>query len=141
MEPVFQITLAGGGNLNHASIATIGHNNPRFKINVLTRRPEVWGDKIVANTKKSNWESRGDLVGKINKISKNAADVIPGSHIVLICSPAHTKSEILAQINPYLDKGCLVGTVFGQGGFDWQAQHILGGPEGLKKRNLTVFSL
>jgi len=91
MEPVFQVTIAGGGNLAHASLATIGHLNPRFKINVLSRRPEVWKSEIKAYTKSSNWEHRGDFVGKVNKVSNNAADVIPGSHIVIICSPAQTK--------------------------------------------------
>lgn len=95
MEPVFQITLAGGGNLAHASAATIGHMNPRFKINILSRRPEVWKSEIKAFTKSCAWENKGDLIGKINKASSNPADVIPGSHIVIICSPAHTKHQIL----------------------------------------------
>jgi len=141
MEPVFQITIAGGGNLAHASIATIGHLNPRFKINLLSRRPEVWANEIKAYTAKSNWENRGDLVGRINKVSKHAKDVIPGSHIVLICSPAHTKNQILEEIRDHLDAGALIGSIFGQGAFDWQAQHALGGPEAIAKRNLTVFSL
>jgi hypothetical protein len=42
MEPQFTIAICGGGNLAHASIATIGHHNPDYKINLLTRRPEVW---------------------------------------------------------------------------------------------------
>jgi hypothetical protein len=53
--------------------------NPRFKINLLSRRPEVWSSQIKAYTKSSSWESKGDLVGKINKVSKEAKDVIPGS--------------------------------------------------------------
>jgi hypothetical protein len=69
--------------------------NPRFRINILSRRPEVWGKEITAFTAKSHWESKGDLKGKINRVSANAADVIPGSHIIIICSPAHTKLEIL----------------------------------------------
>jgi hypothetical protein len=44
MEPLFTVTIAGGGNLAHASVATIGHMNPRFKINILSRRPEVWAN-------------------------------------------------------------------------------------------------
>ena len=105
----------------HASIATIGNNNPNFRINVLSTRPEVWSNEITGFTAKSNWENRGDLKGKINKVSKHAKDVIPGCHIVLICSPAHTKLDILAQIRDHLDDGCMVGAIFGQGAFDWQA--------------------
>ena len=39
MEPKFTIAICGGGNLAHGSIATIGHLNPQFTINLLTRRP------------------------------------------------------------------------------------------------------
>jgi prephenate dehydrogenase len=95
--------------------------NPRWKINLLSRRPEVWGSSIKAITKGSHWESKGELVGKINKVSSEAKDVVPGSDIVIICSPAHTKGEILNQIKDYLPDGCLVGSIFGQGAFDWQA--------------------
>jgi len=87
--------------------------NPRFKINVLSRRPEIWKKSIKAFTKSSSWEHRGDLEGRINKVSKNASDVIPGSHIVIICSPAQTKHQILMEIKDFLPEGCLVGSIFG----------------------------
>jgi prephenate dehydrogenase len=73
----------------------------------------MWKNEIVAYTKKSAWESKGDMKGKINKCSKDAKDVVPGSKIILICSPAHTKVEVLQQIKPYLDHGACVGTIFG----------------------------
>lgn len=52
-------------------------------------------------------------MGKINKVSKHAKDVIPGSHIVIVCSPAQTKLQILTEIKEYLSQGCLLGSVFG----------------------------
>ena len=113
MEPTFQVTIVGGGNLAHGSIACIGHNNPRFKINLLTRRPEVWQKQITAYTKSSWWENKGDLVGSINKASDKAKDVIPGSQIIIICSPGHTKIGLLEQIRDYLEPGTLVGSIFG----------------------------
>ena len=88
MEPVFTVTFAGGGNLACTSMAVIGHNNPKWKINILTRRPELFGSQIVANTAKSNWEYKGKMTGRINRVSNKASDVIPGSDIVIICSPA-----------------------------------------------------
>ena len=141
MEPVFQVTFAGGGNLACASIATIGHNNPNWKINIMTRRPEAFNHEIVAYTAKSAWESKGNLVGRINKVSSDPKEVIPGSQIVIICSPAHTKPQILTDIKDHLDDGCLLGSIFGQGAFDWQAQHALGGAAEILKRNITLFSL
>ena len=79
----------------------------------MTRRPEVFNKEIVAYTAKSAWEAKGNLVGKINKISTKAEDVIPGSHIVIICSPAQTKPQILEDIKDYLEDGCLIGSIFG----------------------------
>lgn len=95
MEPKFQIAVCGGGNLAHCSVSVIGHFNPKHTIKVLSRRPELWSETITAYTAKSAWESKGDLQGKITRCSKDAKDVAPGAQIILICSPAHTKVDVL----------------------------------------------
>jgi hypothetical protein len=79
MEPKFQIAICGGGNLAHGTIAVVGHQNPKYTINVLSRRPQDWAPEIIAHTEKSIWESRGEMKGKINKCSKDAKDVVSGS--------------------------------------------------------------
>ena len=79
------------------------------------------------------------MSGSINKVSKDAKDVVPGSQVIIICSPAHTKVDILKQIKPYLQPGAFVGTIFGQGGFDLQARYVLG--DDVEKKNLSIFSL
>lgn len=76
MEPKFTVAICGGGNLAHGSIATIGHMNPGYTINVLSTRPKIWGDSITAYTAKSAWENKGNLTGKINLASNNAKDVV-----------------------------------------------------------------
>ena len=91
----------------------IGHLNPKWKINILTRRPELFNEQIEANTKLSNWESKGTMTGRINKVSNKASDVIPGSQIVILCSPAQTRFETFAQIKDLLPDGCLLGSIFG----------------------------
>jgi opine dehydrogenase len=53
--------------------------NPNYKINVLSRRPETWSSEITAYTKGSAWENKGVMKGKINKCSKDAKDIVPGS--------------------------------------------------------------
>ena len=138
MEPTFNIAICGGGNLAHGSIATIGHHNPHFKISVLSRRPETWAKEITGYTKKSAWEYKGDLKGKIHLVSDQAEKVVSDADIILVCSPAHTKNEILKQIKPYLKKGALVGTIFGQGAFDLQCKNILG--DDFKTKDLAIFS-
>jgi len=77
MEPIFKIAVCGGGNLAHGTVAVVGHNNPNYTINVLTRRPEIWANEILAHTEKSAWEYKGKMKGKINKCSKDAKDVVP----------------------------------------------------------------
>lgn len=72
MEPKFNIALVGGGNLCHGSVAAIGHFNPHYSIKVLSRRPELWKNKITGYTKSSSWENKGDIVGRIEKVSSNA---------------------------------------------------------------------
>ena len=76
------------------------------------------------------------MKGKIAKCSKDAKDVVPGAQIILICSPAQTKVDILKQIKPYLENGAYVGTIFGQGGFDMQARYVLG--DDIQKSDLVV---
>ena len=140
MKLSFQITFAGGGNIANSSIAVIGHNHPKWKINIMTRRPEIFNKEIVGHTVKSRWESKGKMIGKINRVSNKASDVIPGSHIIMICSPAQTKTQILEEIKDYIEDGCLIGSIFDRA-FDWQAQHVLGGTDEILRRNITLFSL
>ena len=79
MEPTFSLAVCGGGNLAHGTVAVVGHNNPKYKITVLSRRPELWNSEIVAYTQKSAWAYKGDMKGKIHKCSKDAKDVVPGA--------------------------------------------------------------
>ena len=38
------------------------------QVNVLTRRPEDWADKISISTEGSSWEAKGTFVGPLNKV-------------------------------------------------------------------------
>lgn len=69
--------------------------HPNYTINVLSRRPEIWNQEILGKTEGSCWEHMGEIKGRINKVSADPAEVLPGSHVIIICSPAHTKLAIL----------------------------------------------
>ena len=114
----YQVTVCSGSNLAHGTIASIGHHCKNVKINVLCRRPEEFGDQIVAKTDRCIWKYKGDLVGKIQKVSSDPAEVIPGSKVIIICSPSHVSGFILDNIKDHVDAGAFVGTIFGQGSFD-----------------------
>ena len=96
MKPQFNIAICGGGNLAHGCIATIGHFNSNFKISLLSTRPEIWQKEIIAKTSGSSCEHKGDLKSKLHFVSNNPRDVVHDADLVLICSPAHTKNEILS---------------------------------------------
>ena len=95
MEPQFTVAICGGGNLAHGCIAAIGQFNPTWKINLFTRRPHIWNKTITGYTKGSAWESRGDLTGNINIVSDHPKEVVKDADIIIICSPAHTKNDII----------------------------------------------
>ena len=140
MERVdFQITICSGSNLAHGSIASIGHHCPNAKINVLCRRPKEFSDTIVATTERCIWKYKGEMKANIQNVSDNPADVIPGSKIVIICSPLHVSTYILKNIRDHLDQDAIVGSIFGQGAFDLQAFHYLGTK--VEDLNLTIFGL
>lgn len=79
MDPNFTIAMCGGGNLAHGTIAVVGNNNPKHKFRVLSTRPEVWKNEITAYTKSSAWEHKGEMKGKIEKVSKDAKEVVEGA--------------------------------------------------------------
>lgn len=134
-----QITICSGSNLAHGSVAWIGHHLPYAKINVLWRRPKDFSKTIVGTTERWIWKYKGELKGNIQRVSDDPAEVIPGSQIVIICSPLHVIGEILDKIKDHLSYQAMVGSWFGSGAFDLQALHFLG--ERVRNLDLTVFAL
>lgn len=59
-------------------------------------------------------------------MSANAADVVPGSDVVLICAPANAHPALLRAVAPHVDRKAAVGALYAQGGFDWAARKALG---------------
>ncbi len=57
-----QVAICGGGNTAHFAASVIS-SNPEYIVNVFTRRPQLWNKNLVAVTKGSSWEKRGDIRG------------------------------------------------------------------------------
>lgn len=94
---------------------------------------------IVCHTDGTPWKSRGDVIGKINKVSDKPSEVIPGSKIIFLCVPYFLISDLAAKIFPYCDKQTAIGTFYGVGGIDWiiythWTRHF-------RNKYMTVFSL
>lgn len=64
-----QVTVCGGGNGAHVCAGFLAWRG--IRVNVLTRRPQEWADRITISTEGSSWESKGTFVGVLNKVSKH----------------------------------------------------------------------
>lgn len=118
------VTICGGGNGAHVAAAYLASKGVR--VQVLTRQPHKWGDRIEVTTQGSSWESKGTIVGALQLVSKHAKHVIPQSDVIIVAAPANAHPDILASVAPYLKKGVALGALFAQGGFDWAAKKALG---------------
>ena len=131
-----QVCLIAGSKGNHMNIAWIG-NKPEFRINLLTRRPELFSSmEITGHYKNIPGKT---ITGKINEVSSDPAKVCPGSQVFILSCPVNAQEYLLRKIKPYVPTGAFVGSVFGQGGFDLIAKNVFG--EDIKKKNITIWSL
>lgn len=123
-----QITVCGGGNLGHVFAG------------LLSARGDVRVHWLVGSAEKAAQLSstiagaggltvlrrEGNVVGMPHRISANAAEVVPGSQLVLLCLPSFVEPQVLQRLSPVLDEGALVASIPGPGGVQWAAKSILG---------------
>jgi len=75
-----QITICGGGNGAHVSAGYLASKG--IRVNVLTRRPQEWAEKITITTAGSSWEAKGTFVGPLNKVGKKTAQEGGGGRVL-----------------------------------------------------------
>lgn len=115
-----KITICGGGSLGHVCLGVLSSQS-EVEVNLLTTRPESWSHQIkVTDQEGKVYESR------IQHISSQPSEVIPGADIVLLCLPGFAIEETLQQIKPYLSQQTVVGTIVSSTGFFFAAHRILG---------------
>lgn len=115
----YTITICGGGAIGHIC-AGIFASNPCTIVNILSKRADKWHSNITIFT-----PSGTSIKNKINRISKNASDVIPQSDIVLLCVPGYLIESELQQIAPVLKPNTLVGACVASSGFFFAAAKTL----------------
>lgn len=119
------ITVVGGGNSTHVLIPLLSKSG--FTVNLMTRKPEKWSNSIKLDYMKPSGEHLASWTGEIEKASAEPKDVIPQADIIILCMPVSVYRETLHKIAPYIDnqKKVYVGTVYGQGGFNWMTDEIV----------------
>lgn len=112
------ITIIGGGSSAHTAIPLLsmaGHS-----VRLLTHNPQKWDTNV-----KSKFVSEDGVVfdvfeGTLDKVSSSYDELIPDSEVVLLCLPVNQYPDVVAKVaKSAKDKKIYLGTVYGQGGFDW----------------------
>lgn len=130
--PVSQICIVGGGNSSHVLAALLGHardNGSKIKVNMFAPFADE-AERLKAGCAQDRGITLENPDGSTTKgspdvISKNAADVVPGSQIVILPLPTFALPDMFSQIADHLDNGAWVGVLPGQGGFQWIAGSFL----------------
>lgn len=117
MYSVNRIAIVGGGSLGHVIAGWLSKKG--YEVSILTRRPELWYNKILIKTPSVTFETQ--LYG----ISDDPGDIIPEADIILLTVPGYANESELTSISPYIKQDSYVGAVFCSSGFFFEALRIL----------------
>lgn len=128
----YKVCIVGGGNAAQAMAALFPHMGISCNMFVpyadeaeqICRAIDEQG-YIVADFASHN-DPHGEIRGRPDKISKNAADVVPDCDVFVLPLPSFAYRDVLLAMKPYLKEGAFIGATPGQGGFDWMAREVLG---------------
>lgn len=112
------VTIVGGGSSAHllaVLLAGRGHG-----VTVLTRRPQAWSQDLELED--------GDrlLTGRIRAAMDNPVVALADADLAILCMPVHQYPNALRWMAPGVRQNptCIVGTVYGQAGFDWMVKGL-----------------
>jgi len=127
MNDAVKVTIVGGGSSAHLLIPLLDTSG--LKVSILTSRPSEWDDTIYVDYCNENNEVLERFSGRLDKVSGNPKDVIPQADVVILCMPVYQYRSALKRIAPHVssDRETFVGTVYGQGGFDWMLREAFSG--------------
>lgn len=114
-----KICICGGGNLGHVTAGFFAAQAD-LHVSLLTTKPERWSQYLeVVDVNGKTYK------GKLERISSDPKEVIPGADIVLVCLPGFAIHDELCSIAPYMDNKTWVGTVVSSTGFFFEAMKVL----------------
>lgn len=131
------VTIIGGGSSAHTIIPLLSKGN--FKVQLITSKPADWSLTPKLEIDSAEGES-ASINGRIDRISANYAELIPDSDIILLCMPVSEYNSALNKIalHANLTKPLMIGTVYGQGGFNWMVDHAF---RRYDRSNLEYFAI
>ena len=132
-----QLVIVGGGSSAHTLIPLLSKSD--FEVSILTSRPGDWSHTIVLEHQNTKGEVLGVYEGNLTNITDQPQECIPQADYIILCMPVHKYRPALHNIAPYIrrDKEVVIGTVYGQGGFNWMVEEI---QQHYNLNNLIVFA-
>lgn len=118
------ITIVGGGSTAHVIIPLL--SKVGYEINLLTSRPKVWKKEITLEYQSETGEIKEIFNGELNIVSDDPARALKNADYIILCMPVSQYKIALNKIAPFIDKNkkIYLGTIFGQGGFNWMVDEI-----------------
>lgn len=110
------IAIIGGGSSAHILAALLGKQS--YGVRILSSRPHEWQNQIELQAGSEK------IYGQIQGASNNPRDVLADADVAILCMPVHQYNAAIMRIMPVLAQNpkCIIGTVYGQGGFDWMVK-------------------
>ena len=132
-----QLVICGGGSSSHTLIPFL--KDTIFDVSVYTSQPERWARTIELEWHDPSGKVLGEYSGNIKAASSNPAELFAHADYVVFCMPVHRYRVALHDIAPHLptDKPVFLGTVYGQGGWNWMVDEI---KKEFKLNNIITFA-
>ncbi len=119
-----RLVICGGGSSAHTLIPLL--KDSIFDVSLYTSRPTNWSHEVKLEWHDTMGNVLGHYSGQLVQISNNPADIIPDADYIVFCMPVHRYRVALHEIAPFIKKhkNVCVGTVYGQGGWNWMVDEI-----------------
>lgn len=119
-----QLLVCGGGSSAHTLIPFL--KDSVFDVSIFTSKPKEWSHAVKLEYQDVSGKVLDCFSGDIVKASSEPSEVVPQADYLVLCMPVHKYRVALHEIAPYIDKNktVCVGTLYGQGGFNWMVDEI-----------------
>lgn len=119
-----KLVICGGGSSAHTLIPLL--NNSVFDVSIYTSRPNEWSKNVELEYQDTSGKILESYSGKLSLASNDPSLLFSSSDYIILCMPVYKYREALHTIAPYInkEKEVFIGTVYGQGGFNWMVDEI-----------------
>lgn len=110
-----KVCIVGGGHIGTTLACYIKKQNPDKTVNLLTRKPQRFCDRIKVN----DVEQEVSYEVILDTISQEPSETVSGAQIIFIALPHNAVEQAFRNISPYVDEGAYIGVIPGCGGCEF----------------------